>query len=45
MQVLALERFEAVKRIVTLPNVGHCPHDEAPHLVNPVILEFLEDVN
>ena len=39
-RVTALEKYAPVKRIVSLPNVGHCPHDEAPDLVNPLILEF-----
>jgi len=40
-RVLALDRFDAVERVVPLPGVGHCPHDEAPELVNPLILEFV----
>jgi len=31
-----------VERIVPLKGVGHCPHDEAPELVNPLLVEFLE---
>ena len=25
--------------------VGHCPHDEAPNLVNPLLIDFLNRVN
>ncbi len=30
-----------VERFVTLPGVGHCPQDEAPQLVNPLVAEFV----
>jgi len=33
-----------VEKVVALEGVGHCPHDEAPHLVNPLLLQFLERV-
>lgn len=26
---------------VSIPNTGHCPHDERPTIVNPLILEWL----
>lgn len=42
--MLALEKFSAVKRLVTVPGVGHCPHDEAPHLINPIIVQFMESL-
>jgi len=42
-RVMALDRFKAVKRIVPLPGVGHCPHDEAPTVVNPLIMEFVQE--
>jgi pimeloyl-ACP methyl ester carboxylesterase len=31
-----------VERVVKLPGVGHCPHDEAPELVHPLLQEFLD---
>ena len=40
-RVLALERFESVERVVPLEGVGHCPHDEAPEVVNPLLAEFV----
>jgi pimeloyl-ACP methyl ester carboxylesterase len=40
-RVRALERFERVQRVVPLPDVGHCPHDEAPDIVNPLVLDFV----
>jgi len=44
-RVQALERFERVERVVPLPDAGHCPHDEAPDLVNPLLLDFVRRVN
>lgn len=26
---------------VELPGAGHCPMDEAPHLTDPVVLDFV----
>jgi pimeloyl-ACP methyl ester carboxylesterase len=26
-----------------LPGVGHCPQDEAPELVNPLVLQWLSE--
>ncbi|KAG6530838.1 hypothetical protein ZIOFF_004596 [Zingiber officinale] len=34
--------FKAVEDFVVLPDVGHCPQDEAPDLVNPLIQSFVE---
>lgn len=41
-RVLGLERFERVERVVPLPGVGHCPHDEAPQVVNPLLIDFVQ---
>jgi len=35
--------FECVDRFVELPGVGHCPMDEAPDLINPLLMEFVND--
>ncbi|XP_051132470.1 uncharacterized protein LOC127252359 [Andrographis paniculata] len=37
----AFAKFDTVEDFVVLPNVGHCPQDEAPHLVNPLIAAFV----
>ena len=29
-------------QITPIPKAGHCPHDEVPDIVNPLILEWLE---
>uniref|UniRef100_M8BVN2 AB hydrolase-1 domain-containing protein n=1 Tax=Aegilops tauschii TaxID=37682 RepID=M8BVN2_AEGTA len=34
--------FDAVEDFVVLPNVGHCPQDEAPELVNPLVESFVK---
>lgn len=33
--------FPAAAEFVELPGVGHCPQDEAPDLVNPLIEAFV----
>ncbi|XP_024032018.1 uncharacterized protein LOC21402061 [Morus notabilis] len=37
----AFENFDSVEDFVVLPNVGHCPQDEAPNLVNPLVQSFV----
>jgi pimeloyl-ACP methyl ester carboxylesterase len=44
-RVEALAQKPAVERVVGFPGVGHCPHDEAPELVHPLVLEFLNHLN
>lgn len=43
-RVRRLGTLPAVKRLVPLPGVGHCPHDEAPQMVNPLIIDFVREV-
>jgi len=38
----ALSEFSSVRKLIELPGVGHCPHDEAPNVTNKLILEFVE---
>jgi pimeloyl-ACP methyl ester carboxylesterase len=35
------DAFEAVRDLEVLPDLGHCPHDEAPGRVNPVLQQWL----
>ncbi|CAG9464986.1 unnamed protein product [Pedinophyceae sp. YPF-701] len=35
------EAYPTVKEYIELPGVGHCPQDERPDLVNPVLLDFV----
>jgi len=43
-RVRALDRYPSVRRVIPIPGVGHCPHDEAPQLVNPLIEEFVQEL-
>jgi pimeloyl-ACP methyl ester carboxylesterase len=31
-------------QITPIPNAGHCPHDEVPDIVNPLILKWLAEL-
>ena len=35
------EQYACVKDLHVLPGLGHCPHDEAPEQVNPLLLQAL----
>jgi len=37
----ALAEFPVVKAFIPLEGVGHCPQDEAPELVNPLLQEWI----
>lgn len=43
-RVRALTRYAPVGKVIPLPGVGHCPHDEAPELVNPLVVDFVQRV-
>jgi len=34
-------KFKTVEKFIPLPEVGHCPQDEAPELVNPILQEWI----
>jgi pimeloyl-ACP methyl ester carboxylesterase len=34
-------KFSTVKEFIPLKNVGHCPQDEAPELVNPILQRWI----
>lgn len=36
------QRFACVRSLQVLPGLGHCPHDEAPEQVNPLLLRALD---
>ena len=36
---------QAVEKVIKLEGAGHCPHDEMPHLVNPLLEEFLSSIS
>ena len=33
--------YSAVQQFISLPGVGHCPQDEAPEQVNPILLDWI----
>jgi len=40
-----LSETDAIAPAVTfhaIPNTGHCPHDERPEVVNPLIIDWLK---
>ena len=37
-----LAQISTVDRFVPLKGLGHCPQDEAPEIVNPILLEWIE---
>ncbi len=39
----SLSNYPIVKKFIPLENVGHCPQDEAPEIVNPLLLEWIMD--
>lgn len=43
-RVEALTRFSAVEKVMGWDGIGHCPHDEAPELVHPIMHKFLERI-
>lgn len=40
-----LALFPAVTQFIPLEGVGHCPQDEAPEIVNPILLDWLKSAN
>jgi pimeloyl-ACP methyl ester carboxylesterase len=38
-----LAKFPAVEKFIPLEGVGHCPQDEAPELVNPILLDWIKE--
>jgi len=40
----AMAQYCDTFRLDVLPATSHCPHDEAPHLVNPKMIAFLKQV-
>lgn len=38
-----LADYPSVQQFIRLPNVGHCPQDEAPELVNPILQQWIHE--
>lgn len=39
------DRAQGLVRFVTLPKTGHCPHDDRPEQVNPLVLDWLSTLD
>lgn len=35
--------FATIRELKVLDGLGHCPHDEGPELVNPILLQWLKE--
>jgi pimeloyl-ACP methyl ester carboxylesterase len=40
-----LANFPQVQKFIALEGVGHCPQDEAPELVNPILQNWISDLS
>ncbi len=40
-----LMNVSTVREFIELPNVGHCPQDEAPELVNPILQRWITTIH
>ncbi|WP_425214893.1 alpha/beta fold hydrolase [Tumidithrix helvetica] len=38
-------KFSCVRDFIAIANVGHCPQDEAPELVNPILIAEIQKAN
>ena len=38
-----LAQFPQVQKFIPIEGVGHCPQDEAPQLVNPILQAWIEE--
>lgn len=43
-RVRALDQYPPVQRVDLLPGIGHCPHDESPQTVNPLLVKFMKSL-
>ena len=40
-----LAQCPTVDEFIPLEGLGHCPQDEAPEIVNPILKKWIESVN
>lgn len=40
-----LAEFPQVMKFIPLEGIGHCPQDEAPELVNPILLDWISELS
>jgi pimeloyl-ACP methyl ester carboxylesterase len=41
-RVKSLKRFASIEKVISVPETGHCPQDEAPDLFHQILLSFLK---
>ncbi|MEO1636445.1 MAG: alpha/beta hydrolase, partial [Cyanobacteria bacterium J06631_9] len=39
----AYAEYPAVEDFIELEGIGHCPQDEAPEIVNPILANWIEE--
>jgi pimeloyl-ACP methyl ester carboxylesterase len=39
-----LAKFPTVDRFIPLEGLGHCPQDEAPEIVNPILQQWIKEL-
>ena len=37
------ETIECVRSLTVVPGAGHCPHDEMPEKVNPILTKIIQE--
>ncbi len=37
------DTFKCIKSIETIKGAGHCPHDEMPEKVNPILKKIIQE--
>ena len=37
------ETFECIQSLEVISNAGHCPHDEMPEKVNPILEKIIQE--
>ena len=35
--------FECIKSLDVISDAGHCPHDEMPEKVNPILIKIIQE--
>lgn len=40
-----LADYPQAKKFIPLEGLGHCPHDEAPEIVNPILLDWIAELS
>ena len=38
-----LDTFDSIRSLQVIPKTGHCPHDEDPDSVNPLLIKIIQE--